>query len=250
MVQQSHTHAGHAALDAGCSDEVHNADSAAGGPEFAPTQNVTQAIADHLARRIVTGDLPPGGRIYELKVARELNVSRGSVREALLLLERRLLIEIVPRRGAMVTSLAVADVDDLLDTLGVNERHWLSLAFRDVANRRGDGRGEALARSVDAMVAGAKTESLAEVLVGHEAFYRALGGDEGRFSAATFACLLPTTQRILNLYVTEGFIELRDISRYYQALLNAIVESDEARLEELFAAYQRRMRQVARRAFG
>ncbi|GGC77795.1 transcriptional regulator [Marinobacter halophilus] len=48
-------------------------------------------------------------------MAGELNVSRGSVREALLILERRHLVEIFPRRGAVVSELTPDSVDALYD---------------------------------------------------------------------------------------------------------------------------------------
>ncbi|GGE70205.1 transcriptional regulator [Streptosporangium jomthongense] len=82
---------------------------------FQAPESLSEQIAQHLGQRIVTRDLKPGSRIQELKVAGALNVSRGSVREALLILERRHLVEIFPRRGAVVSSLTVASVNNLYD---------------------------------------------------------------------------------------------------------------------------------------
>jgi|SRR5690554_1689982 len=82
---------------------------------FQAPESLSEQIAQHLGQRIVTQDLKPGSRIQELKVASDLNVSRGSVREALLILERRHLVEIFPRRGAVVSSLTVASVNSLYD---------------------------------------------------------------------------------------------------------------------------------------
>ena len=72
---------------------------------FEPAVSLTEQIADHIGTQIITGRLKPAARIQELKVAAELGVSRGSVREALLILQRRHLIEIIPRRGAIVSRL-------------------------------------------------------------------------------------------------------------------------------------------------
>ena len=69
---------------------------------FQPAASLTEQIADHLTREIVTGQLRSGARIQELKVAKQLGVSRGSVREALIMLQGRHLIDILPRRGAVV----------------------------------------------------------------------------------------------------------------------------------------------------
>ncbi|EON92400.1 GntR family transcriptional regulator [Marinobacter lipolyticus SM19] len=82
---------------------------------FQAPESLSEQIAQHLGQRIMTSDLKPGERVQELKVAGELNVSRGSVREALLILQRRHLIEIFPRRGAVVSRLTPELVNSLYD---------------------------------------------------------------------------------------------------------------------------------------
>ena len=80
---------------------------------FKAPDSLAEQIAHHLAERIIRGELKPGERIQEQKVTLALNVSRGSVREALLILERRHLIAILPRRGAHVTELTPHKVQSL-----------------------------------------------------------------------------------------------------------------------------------------
>src|SRR5699024_9904492 len=75
---------------------------------------------------IVHGEMLAGDRVQELRVAGELNVSRGSVREALLILERRHLIDILPRRGAIVREMSEAQVRGLYELAQV----LLGLAVR------------------------------------------------------------------------------------------------------------------------
>ncbi|AOE64790.1 GntR family transcriptional regulator [Pseudomonas corrugata] len=80
---------------------------------FKAPDSLAEQIAHHLAERIIRGEMKPGERIQEQKVTLALNVSRGSVREALLILERRHLIAILPRRGAHVTELTEHNVRSL-----------------------------------------------------------------------------------------------------------------------------------------
>ncbi|WP_131670049.1 GntR family transcriptional regulator [Pseudomonas parakoreensis] len=80
---------------------------------FKAPDSLAEQIAHHLAERIIRGEMKPGERIQEQKVTLALNVSRGSVREALLILERRHLIAILPRRGAHVTELTAHKVQSL-----------------------------------------------------------------------------------------------------------------------------------------
>lgn len=82
---------------------------------FHAPESLSEQIAQHLGQRIIVGLLKPGERIQELKVAGELDVSRGSVREALLILERRHLIRIYPRKGAVVSQITAALVNGLYD---------------------------------------------------------------------------------------------------------------------------------------
>lgn len=78
-------------------------------------QSLSEQIAKHISEQIIRGELVEGERIQELRIASELDVSRGSVREALLLLERTQLIEIFPRRGAIVSEMSALQVRALFD---------------------------------------------------------------------------------------------------------------------------------------
>lgn len=86
---------------------------------FQARESLSEQIAGHLAGQIIAGELLAGDRIQELRVASELEVSRGSVREALLILERRHLIDILPRRGAVVKDLSESQVRGLYELVQV-----------------------------------------------------------------------------------------------------------------------------------
>lgn len=77
---------------------------------FKPADSLTMSVAKHIAGEIITGKLAAGSRIQEQEQAATLNVSRGVVREALLLLERWHLLQIQPRRGAVVTRMTAFEV--------------------------------------------------------------------------------------------------------------------------------------------
>ena len=83
---------------------------------FKAPESLSEQIAQHIGEQIISGKLQSKERIQELKVATDLEVSRGSVREALLILESRHLIDILPRRGAMVAEINKAKVKALYET--------------------------------------------------------------------------------------------------------------------------------------
>lgn len=80
-------------------------------------ESLSERIANYIGEQIIYGELVEGERIQEIHFAKMLAVSRGSVREALLLLERTHLIQIYPRRGAVVTEMSAQQVHALFDTV-------------------------------------------------------------------------------------------------------------------------------------
>ncbi|MEA2321181.1 MAG: hypothetical protein QOD81_1031 [Solirubrobacteraceae bacterium] len=87
-----------------------------------PTTNAFR-VQDELREEILTGTLPPGARLRAEPLAERLRTSRTPVREALILLAREGLVDIEPRRGAVVRSFDAADLLDLYDVRGLIEPH-------------------------------------------------------------------------------------------------------------------------------
>jgi DNA-binding GntR family transcriptional regulator len=74
---------------------------------------LSRAVADWLARRIISGEQSPGSRLAETKLAELAGVSRSPVREALRILAGEGLVELVPRSGARVARVGQEDVRQL-----------------------------------------------------------------------------------------------------------------------------------------
>ena len=102
----------------------------AGPPICALT--LPQQIADHLGHRIMNGDYRPGSRLKEEEFAEAYAVSRGPVREAFRILERRGFVEIIPRHGARVRAFDPADLASLFSVRAV----LFGLAARQATERR------------------------------------------------------------------------------------------------------------------
>ncbi|MBS0222896.1 MAG: GntR family transcriptional regulator [Proteobacteria bacterium] len=75
--------------------------------------SLPEQIAEAIGNAIITGNLEPGQRIQEQGIASQFEVSRGPVREALRILERDGMVQILPRRGAQVTYLSIDEVNDI-----------------------------------------------------------------------------------------------------------------------------------------
>jgi DNA-binding GntR family transcriptional regulator len=69
----------------------------------------TRLAADALRTALINGDLAPGQRLVEAELAESFNVSRASVRAALIDLTAEGLVERIPNRGARVRVVSVAE---------------------------------------------------------------------------------------------------------------------------------------------
>ncbi|MSO47662.1 MAG: GntR family transcriptional regulator [Thermoleophilia bacterium] len=87
-----------------------------------------ERVYDDLRAAIVSGEFPPGERLRTEALAERFGTSRTPVREALVLLEGDGLVEIEPRRGAVVRSFDPADLVDLYEVRAVLEARAASLA--------------------------------------------------------------------------------------------------------------------------
>jgi len=72
--------------------------------------SATQEVENYLRQAVYEGRLKPRERIIEEDVARHLTVSRGTVREALLRLERDGLVVITSRRGTYIRDISPEEV--------------------------------------------------------------------------------------------------------------------------------------------
>ena len=59
-----------------------------------------EVVAEEIRSMIMSGEIAPGERLIEDKLAAELGVSRNPVREAIRSLEATGLVDVVPRKGA------------------------------------------------------------------------------------------------------------------------------------------------------
>ncbi|RJF74142.1 GntR family transcriptional regulator [Rhodopseudomonas palustris] len=115
---------------------------------FAP-RTLPDQVAEELGADIVSGRRKAGARLVELDLAQEFGVSRGPIREAIRILERRRLVELLPRRGAYIKPVSLKSVADLF-----NVRTALSaLAVRTMATSPVESYIDTLARRCDELKA-------------------------------------------------------------------------------------------------
>ena len=80
--------------------------------DFLPLRDV---VFNTLRQAILRGELKPGERLMEIKLANKLGVSRTPIREAIRKLELEGLVLIIPRRGAEVAQITEKSLRDVLE---------------------------------------------------------------------------------------------------------------------------------------
>jgi GntR family transcriptional regulator of gluconate operon len=76
-------------------------------------RSLAEEAVELLRQEILTGRFRQGEHLVETKIAHQLNVSRGPVREAFKLLRAEGLVEEEPRRGTFVVSLSAKDAGEI-----------------------------------------------------------------------------------------------------------------------------------------
>ena len=94
---------------------------------------VVEQIADSIRRMIVAGDLQPGDRIVESRIARQIGVGQPTVREALVTLEHQGLVVRKANQGCVVTSFTRTEIGQMLRIREELETLAVDLAIESAA---------------------------------------------------------------------------------------------------------------------
>lgn len=97
------------------------------GTLYAPS--LVEVATRQLREEILAGALLPGQRLVEEQIVARFSISRAPLREAFRVLAQQGLVEHVPRRGARVTELSDADVDQLFGIRLALEQHAVRSTF-------------------------------------------------------------------------------------------------------------------------
>lgn len=205
---------------------------------FKAPDSLAEQIAQHLAERIIRGELKPGERIQEQKVTQALNVSRGSVREALLVLQRRHLVVILPRRGAQVTALNAHHVTSLCKLM--SELYiLLAISVSERWEKESDLHGfvaihQRLTDSYERQDVQAFVDDSFSVM--RAAFPFA----DNPYLQETIENLQPSMSRNYYLALEQRKAEMGDFVALFAQLLQAVTEREPARIRSVLAEYGQR----------
>ncbi len=207
---------------------------------FNPNPSLTQQIADFLEREIIIGKLKEHERIQEIKYSTLLKVSRNSLREALIILERRNLIEISPRKGAFVTSLSPDDLQNLIDLIG----HLYVLLAKRCAEMWKDEDAETLSGAVEAIGKIGKEKDvekfISEALKIPELMFPIVGNT---FLETVVRNLQPASARALFRILSANTSEMKGFLNFLIAVVEGVAARDKKAIEKSISSYMKDLKE-------
>lgn len=194
------------------------------GDAYRPLREV---VAEELRRMILRGELSPGERLTEDRLAEQLGVSRNPVREAIRSLEATGLVEVIPRRGAYVCHPDPDDVRKLLELRGVLE----GFAAETAARTQPAGLIDKLTDIVHSGVAASAEGNHVKAAQLHRSFHLAIEESTGNpYLLQVVEPLRQRTEMVFSMLIeTRGGVSWRE----HEAVRDAIASGDAERSREM-----------------
>ncbi|QQP92413.1 GntR family transcriptional regulator [Skermanella sp. TT6] len=186
-------------------------------------------MRDRIENEILTGAMPPGYRLDEMTLAARFGVSRTPVREALFQLASAGLIEIRPRRGAVVTEVGPERLVQMFEVMAGLE----GMAGRLAARRQTDADRRNLTETHEACRRAAETADADAYYYENERFHHAI------YAASHNAFLIEQCAALHRRLKPYRRIQLQVMNRVanslaeHEAVVDAILKMDGDRAERL-----------------
>jgi GntR family transcriptional regulator of gluconate operon len=205
-------------------------------PPLAPLaapRSLAEDAADRIREQILSSGFRPGEHLVEAKIAEQLAISRGPVREAFKLLRAEGLLKEEPRRGTFVVSLTANDVREIYGLRAALEGRAARTLARDRRPETLD-RLRALADQIDTAVAAGDSSAVARAdLAFHQGLCELCGNAR---ILEVFDRYVPTLRALLRL--DELVLRsLSEVSLQHRPLVEAIEAGDDDSASRLLAEH-------------
>ncbi len=200
-----------------------------GRPQQEPLEReiLAERVKDRILTWILEGELAPGSRIIETRVARELGMSQGPVREALRSLATLGFVEMEPYRGSRVRKPSSEELVEAMEVRAVLE----AMAGRLVASRSNKKLVKDLEAAYAEMLEAADAGNAHDHAVKNTDFHALIVEASGNQTLFRVWSMLEPFARTYVTASTPG-IDLHWLAERHRVIIDAISEGDEDRAAE------------------
>jgi DNA-binding GntR family transcriptional regulator len=189
--------------------------------------SMAEQVKQDLLRKIMDGKLPPGTRLVELQIARDLNTSQGPVREALRELEALDLVTSEPYKGSYVREVTVTDI---------REAYMVRAALEELAGQLAApqfrGGVAALRKEASAILSAARKRDTAGYMLHDVNFHRMIvAGASNRILLRTWGSL--SFEVRIQLRLSKGKVDMVATQEAHWQIIDALDEGEGKRAGRL-----------------
>jgi DNA-binding GntR family transcriptional regulator len=209
-------------------------------------RSAAERAYEYVKARLLDGRFPGGTLLSENDVAQRLGVSRTPVRQGFVALEAEGLLELYPKRGALVVPISRSEADDVLEARQLIEEHCAKraaaggpAAIEELAAEL----REAIAAQEEALEAGGRGFAVADRRF-HSAIVAAAGNP---ILVRQYGGLRDRHQRIAAATIAQDPTRIARFIEEHRAILGAIERGDAGAAAELTVSHLRSAHELARR---
>ena len=197
---------------------------------------------EYVKRRLLDGRYAGGTLLSENEIARELGLSRTPVRQAFVELQGEELLDLYPRRGAVVRPISASEAEEILEARLLIETHCAVRACDD---------GPRVARALEPSLArqeAALPDDAAAFAGADREFHHTLVAANGNsFLTRQYDALRERQQRITAAAVSQDPPLIEEFLIGHRAIAAAIEQQDRELVAEWIAAHIESTRALTRR---
>ena len=198
--------------------------------------SLSQQVRNHILTKVATGELAPGDKVIEARIAEELHVSTIPVREAIRELAAMRVLNYAVHRGARVREVTVSETVDALHVKGVLEALAARLAGEKINGKLAD-----LRQYSEHIQEAARRHDWLEYQDQNQLFHRSIVEAAGNQILLSLWDSLAFDVRTRFIMDFLRIVEPTELAREHNEILQAIGVGDTGRVAELLAYHANKL---------
>ena len=206
------------------------------GGSTASRYSLSQQVRNHILNKITTGELAPGDKVIEARIAAELHVSTIPVREAIRELAAMRVLNYWVHRGARVREVTVSETVDALHVKGVLEALAARLAGKKLRRSLAE-----LQQYSDHIQEAARRHDWVQYQDQNQLFHRSIAEAAGNQILLSLWDSLAFEVRTRFIMDFLRIVDATELAREHNEILQAVDVGDTGRVAELLSHHANKL---------